>query len=102
MKIGQRAQHVNPRRVLHQPPVTHLDESEHLLDDVKRMLDACPHLRLRTIAAPLGVAQRLVARALAIREVPSVRRLAQHPLALAAIGAVAPHPRFCIRVRFAA
>jgi len=54
-QIGQSAGHQQTVGVLVEPPIAHLGEAEHPLDDPDRMFDPGPDLRLGPILRPLDL-----------------------------------------------
>src|SRR4029077_4164412 len=82
-QIGQRAGDEQAMRVLLQPAIAHLSETEYPLDDPDRMFDPGPHPGLGAVFGPLDLVDDTAMAIAAVDEVLSLgRMLADHgPLA---------------------
>ena len=86
IQIRQRARHEQPMRVLLEPFVTRLGETEDPLDDQERMFDLGPHTGFGFVLGPLHFIDHALAPVAAVSHVLCVGCVVFNDLALPQIG----------------
>ena len=90
IQVDQSAGDEQAMGVLRKAAIAHVGKSELPLHDAKRVLDLRPDPRLGCVACLLGLVQRMIAAAPAVRHVLRIGCCRPDGLFLALIGAVAP------------